>query len=142
MFTKDRNLREPSRGEVLESLVPCVIIYRPEKEKCFLVYKLHMCYVTTTNICCHSTNAVTLLREKFRRIGSNRTCFIATFRFYDVMFVWFVKYTNGKKKIGDMIFLKVFSRTFQIYKRFDSNMMILQGYKSTHTNNSLGTGKL
>ena len=49
---------------------------------------------------------------KFRGVGSNRTCFITIFQYYDVIFIWSVKYTNGKKKIGNIVFLKVISLFF------------------------------
>ena len=46
----DRNLWESSGGEVLESLVSCIILCRQGKgkEKRFLVCKLHICHATNT----------------------------------------------------------------------------------------------
>ena len=58
---------------------------------------------TSAKICSCLTNAVTLLRARFQRVGTYRTHFIAIFRFYDVIFVW-----QHIKKLATYIFQKFF----------------------------------
>ena len=72
------------------------------------------------------TNTANLFCAKFRGVWSCRSGFIAIFWFYDVIFVWSVKYTNGRKKISDIFFLNFF---FYFLSKYKNALLLIWTYR-------------